>query len=243
MMIRFLTIFIACQLLAHQAVATDARNGRYSISLRDAETMLEEKITKQNIAEYTRVRLTVPASPILYQSKTPVNLAIHNARIDPARMAVQGEAYVLSENKTISVIPVSGRYEIMQNIPVLRQHTSNRDVIEPGDIDYKLFPERSLPKGTITNENQLIGLSPRGTVSAGRPLRSTELAKPIAIKKGAAISMRYSTANMTIQSIGQALENGSIGDMIRIKNTDSERAVTGRVVNNNMVELNPASSL
>ena len=84
---------------------------------------------------------------------------------------------------------------------------------------------------------------PRASISADRPIRSSELAEPIVIKRGELVEMRYQTPHMTIKTSGVALEDGSVGSAIRVKNEKSEKAVTARVEAAGRVSVNSNSSL
>ncbi len=216
----------------------DAAGGRFSIEKKDVASDVAGALEASGVADMVDATVLSPLDARLYQSRVPVTLKLHALSVAPERGVWQAEAYVLSEGKTQSVIPVSGRYQMMQKIPVLVHAMGNRDVIEASDLDSVVVPERSLRKDTVRDPSALIGLSPRGNISAGRPIRLSEISKPQIISKKSQVEMLYTTEHMSIRSIGMALENGAVGDLIRVQNTDTERAVTARVVGANKVEVN-----
>lgn len=221
--------------------ATDYRQqstGRFSIEKREVAAAVEDSLIREGLAENLDVTVMSPMDASLYQAGKPVTLKLHALAVSPERSSWQAQAYVLSEGKTLAVIPVSGRYQVMVRVPVLMHSMDNNDVIEKDDIDYVVIAERQLRKDTVRSTSELIGLAPRSQISAKRPVRSGEVAKPRLVSKKSQVEMVYSSDYMSIRSIGQALENGAEGDLIRVKNMDSERAVTARVIGPNKVEVN-----
>ena len=134
--------------------------------------------------------------------------------------------------------PVSGTYMSTINVPVVTRQLSHSDVIEEKDLTTKAFPERLLRKDTITDAKQLIGQSPRNMITPDRPIRTTEVSSPVLIKKGTPVQLTFTNPYMSLKTTGTALQDGARGDMIRVKNDKSEKAVSGRVTGAGTVEVN-----
>lgn len=217
--------------------------GRFLISRGELADAVSEILQKEGIADDVKATVVEPMQPTIYQASTPITLKLHAVRVSANRQAWQAEAYVMSAAKTLAVIPVSGRYQVMQRIPVLARVMSSDDVIEASDLNYITVPERQLRKDTIRDAASLIGTAPRNQVSANRPVRATEISKPRLVSKKSQVEMLYTSQYLTIRSVGEALENGAEGDLIRIKNADTDRAVTARVVGEGKVEVNLARTM
>lgn len=217
--------------------------GRFLISKMELGESVAKILQEEGIAGDIQATVVEPAAPAIYQHNKAITLKLHALNVSAERQAWQAEAYVMSEGKTLAVIPVSGRYQIMQRIPVLARALTATDTIEKGDISYITLPDRQLRKDTITDAASLIGYAPRNHISPHRSIRATEIVKPRLITKKSQVEMLYSSQYVTIRSVGEALENGSEGDLIRVKNTDSDRAVTARVVGAGKVEVNLARTM
>ncbi|MEJ0010239.1 MAG: flagellar basal body P-ring formation chaperone FlgA [Alphaproteobacteria bacterium] len=181
----------------------------------------------------------LPGSPsTLYSADHALSVSIQALQIDKDAHRWQGQAYIVSGGKTEAVKPVAGYYEAMLSVPVLIRQVGSTDVIAQGDIEMKSMPERQIRKDTVTDEAQLIGKSPRRTISAERPIRAEEIAMPLVVKKGQTVELTYTTPYVHIRTEAEALEDGAVGATIRVKNTKSGKAVSSRVVDTGHVEAN-----
>lgn len=221
-------------------LTTTVREPFYRISAEDVGKAVAEQLRLQAVAPLAQATLTAGSPQVLYTADHPLQVVIHALQIDPTTKRWQAQAYVMAAGKTETVQPVSGTYDALVNVPVLTRQLGQTDVIAASDLTFKPMPERQLRKDTITNTEMLIGKSPRALISAQRPIREAEIAMPLVIKKGDTVELSYSTKYMSIKTTGIALENGSVGESIRIKNEKSEKAVSGRVVAAGRVEVNPS---
>ncbi|RME62266.1 MAG: flagella basal body P-ring formation protein FlgA, partial [Alphaproteobacteria bacterium] len=81
----------------------------------------------------------------------------------------------------------------------------------------------------VTDPSDIVGLSPRRPQLAGRVLRRVEFAAPIAVKKGTLVTLMLRQGALLLTTQGRALEDGAIGDTIRVQNTDSKQTIAGAV--------------
>ena len=122
-------------------------------------------------------------------------------------------------------------------VPVLRRQVRSGEVITAEDIDLSKLPVRNVRKNTVTDSRQLIGKSPKRVISQGRPIRQEEIANPAILLKGAHITMIYKTRNLEITTLGEALESGAKGDVIRVKNLSSRQVIDGIVETSGRVHV------
>jgi flagella basal body P-ring formation protein FlgA len=89
----------------------------------------------------------------------------------------------------------------------------------------------------VQNVDELIGMSARRDLKPGQPLRATDVAAPIAFKRGDIITMIIEAPGMRLSHRAIAMETGAIGDLVDVKNAASERIVKGIVVDRNVVRI------
>lgn len=75
----------------------------------------------------------------------------------------------------------------------------------------------------------LIGKVARRTLLPGRAIPLQGLDNPRLIRNGSIVKMIYVDGGLQIETDGAALQDGAIGDVIRLRNVDSGIAVEGRV--------------
>ncbi len=69
----------------------------------------------------------------------------------------------------------------------------------------------------------------RRTVNAGKILRAADLQSPIAIEKGSLVTMIIQTPFMMLTTQGKALDEGALGDTIRVLNGRSKKIVEAQI--------------
>jgi flagella basal body P-ring formation protein FlgA len=211
---------------------------RHIVSAQDIERAVREALILRGNEDAISVRVAAPNIGVVYRASTPVRVAIHALETNNTNHAWQAQAYMLSAQKTLSVIPVSGTFERMAHVPVLRSYIAEGDIITETDIEMREVPESSLRRGVAKSKAALIGQTPRRGISADRPIRVSEVTTPRMVSKGDSVTMLYTTPYMNIRGIGKALEHGTMGSVIRIRNLEGERDVVARVVGHNKVQLN-----
>lgn len=235
----FLLITVA---MALSALPAFAAGSYFKVATQDVATAIADALTERGAAE--KVKASVySGKDELYESDKPLSVAVQALTFDKDAQRWQANMHVLSEGKTVSVMPIQGRYEPVSSVPVLNRHVNHSDIISDADISWKDMETRKLRKDTVMDISDLLGKTPRRTVSKDRPIRFSEIDQPALVKKGAQVAVRYSSPYMHIQTIGQALEDGAKGSLVRVQNPETKRAFTARVTNTNQVEANLAQSL
>jgi len=84
---------------------------------------------------------------------------------------------------------------------------------------------------------QVIGKTARRMLIAGKPIAISAIAEPLVIERGQQVTMVFRSGSLTINSIGIALQPAGAGDVIRLRNIDSNIVVTGRVKQDGHVEI------
>lgn len=75
----------------------------------------------------------------------------------------------------------------------------------------------------------IIGMEAVRTFYQGQPLDEKLLRKPTIVKRNAIVQMAFSQGAMTINAEGRALDQGGLGDRIRVMNLSSKRVVTATI--------------
>ena len=127
-------------------------------------------------------------------------------------------------------LPVPGHASgELVRVPVLARNVGADEIIGDSDIAWASVPARQVRADVVTDPVDILGLSPRRSQLAGRVLRRVEFAAPIAIKKGAYVTMMLRQGALLLTAQGRALEEGAIGDTIRVLNTDSKQTIAGEI--------------
>jgi flagella basal body P-ring formation protein FlgA len=95
----------------------------------------------------------------------------------------------------------------------------------------------SIRRGTITSEDQLVGMEMRRGVNAGTVFTPDLLLTPAAIERGDHVIISARSGNFSVNSRGKALASGGIGEQVLVENLSSSRTVRARVTAPGHVEI------
>jgi len=210
---------------------------------KDAQTVIAEALAKAGAGEDINVSIAQTHDEDVIASGTGIIAAeTDGLQVDKAHSQWQAVLLLKADGKNLAPVKLSGRFEEMTRIPVLKTNVQASEVIAEGDIDWDRQPAQHLRKNTITDARDLIGKSPRHTLSAGRPIRTDEIAGPAIVSKGAQVTLFYKSHNIEIRTFGEALEPGSKGEVIRVRNITSKAVIQGTVeANGNVLVTSPDS--
>ena len=130
--------------------------------------------------------------------------------------------------------------------PSLAQETlvpTPKAVIYPGDIilDEMLAdvpnPARDGSGPFVNLRSLIVGKAARLTLLPGHAIPFSGVSNRKLVSNGAEVKLVFSEGDLVIMTTGSALQDGSIGDIVRVRNDDSGVAVTGAVQPDGSVQV------
>lgn len=209
----------------------------FNISYEEAETAISKALSEKETGKKVSALISNKKSSPIYSYNKPVEVEVRGLRVDSSANRWSANLVVISEKEVISAMPLSGRFMLMSEVPMLKQAIKNGELITAENIEMKLLPQERVHADTVVNIESVIGKSPVRSISSARPIRKNEIAFPALIKKNALVQMRYKTANMEITTTGQAITEGAKGDVIEVRNTNSKAITRAVVTNENTVDV------
>jgi len=147
----------------------------------------------------------------------------------------------------VAVINVNGQFVTKITIPCAVKRYDQVAVaavpITAGEILTldKLRLERmdtgKLGTGYFTEMKKVIGLMTRRALTPGMVVMDAMVNKPILIKRGSLVTLVARIGSMEITTKGQAMQDGIEGQRIRIKNVNSSKVISGKVLDENTVQV------
>lgn len=125
---------------------------------------------------------------------------------------------------------LSGRYEHYVNVPVITRRLGGEEIITEDMLSWKPIPSAHLRKDTITDMSVLLGKTPKHRLIAQRQIRRRDITLPAIVNEGDLVRIQYRSGNMTLSTVGRALENAAEGQTIRIENIDSQKIIRATVI-------------
>lgn len=134
-------------------------------------------------------------------------------------------------------LSLSGMVEEVRDIPVFNRSVMPGEVIQQSDISWVRYPAKRLSARSILNSADLVGMTVRRPARTDKPITTTDVIAPVAVAKGDAVTMMVRTNAMILTAAGKALENGGIGDTIRVLNPKSRQTVDAKIIRSGQVEI------
>jgi flagella basal body P-ring formation protein FlgA len=89
----------------------------------------------------------------------------------------------------------------------------------------------------ITDIVDVIGYEAKQRIKKGDPVLSRHLELPLLVERGKDVTAIINATGIQVTLTGQALDNGRMGDSVRVKNRASGKIFTGEVIGQRMVEV------
>lgn len=132
---------------------------------------------------------------------------------------------------------VAGRVQRLIDVPVPVKRLSPGTVISEGDIEMIRVKESELSRNMVTDEGQLIGQSAKRTLIAGQPVALGSVEPPVLVQRNGLVTVVLKSGAMLLTAQAKAIEDGAQGEVIRVKNTQSDRVIEAVVTGLNRVEV------
>lgn len=216
------------------AVETRAQRIAGEAVVREAESYLRRELAAAG-GEYTVERLYVPGDLV-----APVGAVKHKVVLP------YGVKYNAPTNATVWTY-VDGqpwkkamlrfRVHVYEAVVVTARSLPAGQLLRAEDLLQQKQDVSDLSPGYLTDPLQAIGLEIKRTAGKGVVVTRAMLVKPLLVERQAQVYIVSQRGGVEIRTEGQALQDGREGELIRVKNLRSGRVVTGRVVDEETVEV------
>ncbi len=136
----------------------------------------------------------------------------------------------------------SGRATEVRPVAVLLYPVPRGQVIGAGDVEERLVPVNSIASDAVYEMSDLIGMAARRQLRADQPIRSNDLEEPRIVQRNGVVMVTYQAPGLMVSVRARALDDGAMGDTIRILNLHSNRVIEGTVVGANAVSASVTST-
>ncbi|WP_377807693.1 flagellar basal body P-ring formation chaperone FlgA [Azospirillum sp. A29] len=150
--------------------------------------------------------------------------AVRDIGLDPRTGIFQ--ARILSNGHPVEL---SGRADVEVTMPVPVRRIRPGEVIEVSDLTTVRLSLDRAGAGFIATADALVGQSPRRQLSAGRLVQVGSVGAPIVVQRNRPVTLVYEDGALLLAARGRALQEGGVGDSVRVMNIASSTVVTGTV--------------
>lgn len=232
-------IIIFCASPALAVEQPEAMDNLFTITYQEVEQAVGNALADKGVAEKVSAAVYAKQGDVAFSYSKPMHAEVRGLRYDTDSRRWSANIMAMGEAGVISAFPVSGRYEALAEVPVLKRAVRNGEIIQSDNIEIRDVPVSQTRSDTVTDLGSLVGKSPLHYVSASRPVRMHEIDLPPVVKKNNVVQMHYLSPGMEIITSGQALEDGTKGNVINVRNLSSKKIVQAVVDENGSVTVSP----
>lgn len=119
---------------------------------------------------------------------------------------------------------------------VARKNFSMNERIEQQSLEKKLVNITFL-QGSLAGENELVEQLVSRPIAVGQPLLLSDIKREMAAKKGQLVHVQAGGSELEISMQAISEESGYIGDVIKIRNSESQKILSGKIVGKGVVKV------
>ncbi|MBW1801916.1 MAG: flagellar basal body P-ring formation protein FlgA [Deltaproteobacteria bacterium] len=141
------------------------------------------------------------------------------------------------DGKSIRKVPVSGKVSVTQRFLKAAKRIKSGMDIERGDIVLAMEERMSLRDQAMTDPEDVVGKRAVRTIQPGQIITAKLVDEPPMVKKGKTVIIKAENRWLRVTALGKVLENGSMGDQVRVLNISSGKEVFSTVRGPGLVEV------
>ncbi len=125
----------------------------------------------------------------------------------------------------------------MVSVPVPVQMLPKGHVLVDTDVELREMEASKVFAGTIQDASQLVGMQATWDLKAGEPINKLRLKATTDVNKSSLVNLVYRKGGVELMGSAQALEDGRIGQSIRVLNPDTRVTLVAVVTKQGEVEV------
>ena len=168
----------------------------------------------------------------------PVDIEIEEANMGDWAGYVVLRAKVLVDGRERERVRIRLKVRVFKDIYVTSKKLLKNHIITTSDVKLKRIElTNKRVRDFVTDESEIIGRRVLRMVSPNRFIHSSNLGKPLMVNRDDVVTVIAQRGSIYIEVTGQAMQDGSKGDMIKVRNIDSKRIINAKVINYERVAI------
>ncbi len=127
--------------------------------------------------------------------------------------------------------------KVMTQVVVAKNNLPRGSILKESDIELKMRDISRLHRGYLEEKKSVLGKKLRQRLRQHQVVAPSQLDTPHAIKRNNKVIILASSRSLQIRMAGKALENGSLGELIRVRNESSKKELDARVIAPGIVQV------
>jgi flagella basal body P-ring formation protein FlgA len=120
-------------------------------------------------------------------------------------------------------------------LPVASRPVSKGSMVSGDDVMMARLNLNTIPKDAVRESSGIIGHETQRDIGYGEVFRNNRLSIPPAVAAGSRVTVVYRRGGLEATASGIAMESGTIGEEIRIRNDSSRKVVSGTIIESGLI--------
>jgi len=219
----------------------------FSLKLRGAErcrvervcTRIDSSKLKERLKKFIEERFSGIKVVSLYAPS--ITVPSKNFR-DSVEVKEKGNHYVrlkytvFAGNETFRTFWITARVEKLVKTVVAAKFIPKGKIITADDLQVIELPERKARLG-FPSKGEVIGKVARVNIKKGSTIRESLLKPNYIVRRGDTVRISYRRGAISVQIAGRAMENGALGDIIKVENVSTGKKLRCKVIGEDSVKF------
>jgi flagella basal body P-ring formation protein FlgA len=214
------------------------RPGR-ALDMAEILPLLRATLRRHGLEEEAELELAGFAAPMVPPAAF-AQLALEGAALDAAAGRFAATLAVAADGMATQRHRLTGRIVPTAPAVVAIRRLAAGEVVGAADLRLVRLPASRLRPGVVTRPEQAVGQALRRPAAPDQPLLTTDLSQPLAVERGATVTMLFEAPGVTLAAQGRALESAARGAALPVMNLASRVVVEAVAIAPGRVRVGPA---
>lgn len=200
------------------------------ITRKEIVQAIQKALGRQGVAvtgplDAESLHLSVP----VYVTSADPGLQVLRIAADPARHETEFTLWTSKEPENLPFVVTLQRALKLPTL-VARRSVPAGEIVSTSDFAVEMRPAGQTRAASSISQENLAGLETRAGLRAGQPVALDQFKRPILVRPGALATLIVRGSAFSIKTIVDPLEQGVLGQEIRVRNSETRQVVEAKVV-------------
>lgn len=143
---------------------------------------------------------------------------------------ISGRFSAIAVSRESGNFTVRGRAAISVPVMMPVRRIETGEIVQETDLIDVMMPVSSLTPYVLAETADIVGKEAKRTLMAERPIAAQSLTDPLTIKRGSPILISLNEGGLSLSAPGKSLQDGRVGETIRVVNTHSNKTLHALVL-------------
>lgn len=151
---------------------------------------------------------------------------------NPGHMGIDYKSIAGSDEVRFQLRALADEWRLM---PVASRPLAKGAMVSGEDVKLVKVNGTSVGRDTMENLGDIVGRSLTKDIGQGEMFKAAAVVIPPVISAGSRVTVVFRHNRLEVTATGTALDNGGLGEEIRVRNESSKKVVTGKVLERGLV--------